>query len=427
MKEEYWHGYPIAGGGTQQGAYSLRLFVLDREAQDDATQARWAKASKADLIKQVRLAAAGGLFPQDLVHCTAPPLQCNTYADFKYEKTMLQWLAYERGHRVIYGVRFHCECAPVEAMWSYIVSKLRQQVDGKSSTLVVALVEKLAYGIKPDVAARLFFRPTTYQMLYSLAVVSNDELTAGLMAMDVFALMRAFSGYGNKHVTTVAHAKARVGAEGHGGDVADSEADSSGGEEGVSAKPAHRDVDDEDPLAVGDLYAPAPPRGQGHGGGRGSASSPSDSGPESAGGATTLGRGGRRRVRRLPGGALAAPAEAASASAVAAQAHPVAVPDSALAKCPVPDEVPRNLWELLSCVMHVGRRRKTDVRRANPTHYGAFVAAAQRAWDSRVGRAVLELLAGKVVSDMTPAFALQHSVVLSLEVACTLPYHEEPE
>ena len=84
---------------------------------------------------------------QDHAHCAAPPSQCNTYADFKYEKTMLQWLAYERGHRVIYGVRFHCECAVVEAMWAYIVSKLRQEVDGKSSTLVVALVEKLAYGI----------------------------------------------------------------------------------------------------------------------------------------------------------------------------------------------------------------------------------------------------------------------------------------
>lgn len=60
-------------------------------------------------------------------------------------------------------------------------------------------------------------------------------------------------------------------------------------------------------------------------------------------------------------------------------------------------------------------------------HYGAFVAAAQRAWDSHAGRAVLGLLVGKNVGDMTPAFALQHSVVLSLEVVCPLPYHADPK
>jgi hypothetical protein len=347
---------------------------------------------------------------------------------------MLQWLAYEHGHRVIYGVRFHCECAAVEAMWSYIVSKLRPQVDGKSSTLVVALVEKLAYGIKPDVAARLFFRPTTYQMLYSLAVVSNDGLTAGLLAVDVFALMRAFSGYGNKFATTVAHAKACLGRDGHGGDISPSEADDSGGEDRAPSKPAHRDSDDEDPLAVGDLHALAPPRG--HGGGRGpgsaGASSLSDSGPEPASASdSALGRGSRRRVHRLPGSAPVAHAGAAGASAAsaraAAAAQPVAVPDSAPAKAPVPDDVPRNLWALLSCVMHAGRRRKTDVRRQSPKHYAAFVAAAQRAWNSRTGRGVLGLLEGKDEADMTPAFALQHSVVLSLEVACPMPYHECPE
>ena len=75
----------------------------------------------------------------------APLLQCNTYVDFKLEKMALQWLAIARGHRVIYGVRFNSECATVEAMWAYIVSVLRQILDGKAATLVTNVVSYLAH------------------------------------------------------------------------------------------------------------------------------------------------------------------------------------------------------------------------------------------------------------------------------------------
>ena len=57
----------------------------------------------------------------------------------------LQWLAIARGHRVIYGVRFNSECATVEAMWAYIVSVLRQILDGKAATLVTNVVSYLAH------------------------------------------------------------------------------------------------------------------------------------------------------------------------------------------------------------------------------------------------------------------------------------------
>ena len=143
----------------------------------------------------------------------APLLQCNTYVDFKFEKTALQWLAIARGHRVIYGVRFNSECATVEAMWAYIVSVLRQILDGKAATLVTNLVSYLAHIVKPDVAGRLFNRPTEPEpeccqwQLYTLAVGAYLSLAAGLSAESVFALQRAYSGFSNTKASTAGHAR----------------------------------------------------------------------------------------------------------------------------------------------------------------------------------------------------------------------------
>ena len=78
---------------------------------------------------------------------------------------MLQWLAYNRGHTIIYGVRFHYECAPVEALWAYIVYLLRSLLDGTPGTLLALLSQYLAWAVKPDVSARLFNRPTECWLL----------------------------------------------------------------------------------------------------------------------------------------------------------------------------------------------------------------------------------------------------------------------
>lgn len=176
----------------------------------------------------------------------------------------------------------------------------------------------------------------------------------------------------------MSHAKEHVGAEGHGGDAEDSESDDA---EGRGGRPKHCDADDADPLIVGDFYAAPPPRGFGRHG-RASASSLSSAGSGSD--AAPPAAAGRKRRRRLPGaaaeddfgaagGAASAGGAAAGASRAAAASapgprqasHPAEVPESALAKSPVPAEGPRNLWELLSCVLNVGRRRKTDARRVN--------------------------------------------------------------
>ena len=133
--------------------------------------------------------------------------------DFKLEKMALQWLAIARGHRVIYGVRFNSECATVEAMWAYIVSVLRQILDGKAATLVTNVVSYLAHIVKPDVAGRLFNRPTEPEpeccqwQLYTLAVGAYLSLAAGLSAESVFALQRAYSGFSNTKASTAGHAR----------------------------------------------------------------------------------------------------------------------------------------------------------------------------------------------------------------------------
>ena len=225
------------------------------------------------------------------------PVQCNTYADFKFEKTALQWLAISRGHRVIYGVRFHSECAPVESMWAYIVSVLRPMLDGKASTLVTNLVSCLAHTIKPDVAGRLFNRPTECWQLYTLTVGANLSLAAGLSAESVFALQRAYSGYGNTKASTSGHARSSVM-----GTLADALGDALG------------DAEDESDAAAGDELRET------------GTAAPFRAVPTGA---------GTNRVAAAAGGAG---------------------PGVPFVSSPVPEEVPPNLWELLSCVKESIRR-----------------------------------------------------------------------
>lgn len=283
---------------------------------------------------------------------------------------MLQWVAWERGHSINYGVRFHCECAPVEALWAFIVHLLRNRLDGTPKMLLALLIEFLAFTVKPDVCPRLFNRPTECWQLYTLAVVSNDSLEVGLSAPDVIALQSAFSGYSNRAADGAAHARASAaGADADASFVADPfdgrtlEEENEGGElaEDIGLAP---------PLATG--------------------------------------------------GAPAAKVVAAAAAAGVGSAGVAApVPD-------LPDEVPSNLWELLSCVKEAARRAITDRRRKVPRIYEGFVAAVQRTWNSDTGRAVLRVLESKTLLAMTVEFAMKHSIVLYLGVRSALPFDERP-
>jgi hypothetical protein len=290
-----------------------------------------------------------------------------------YEKTMLQWYALERGHRVIYGTRFHCECAVIESVWAYIVKQLSTIMDGTASTLVHALINQLAFTIKPDVVQRLLNRPTLYTLLYSLGVASDDRIPAGLAAVDVFEIMRAFSGYGNKHPTTAAHAKASS---------AGAAADAFGDEPALPD-----DLEESDPLIEGERFA-----------------------------------GPRPRIAAPPAPAAVAVVGQAAGPGVAAQAALLLVPSPSAAAgaqaAPflpslAPSEVHEALWELLSCVMDPARRVYMDKRRLKPAIFAAFCAAVQRAWDScPSSRAALGILEGKTLGDMTPLYALRHAAVL---------------
>jgi hypothetical protein len=281
---------------------------------------------------------------------------------------MLQWLAFHAGHSVIYGVRFHCECAPVEALWAYIVHMLRQLLDGTPGTLLALLGTFLAWAVKPDVSARLFNRPTECWLLYTLAVVSSGStLEAGLSAPDVVDLQRAFSGYSNRPRGEVGVSHNRASAAG-----CDADANLYTLEEGEGGE-------------LDEGGAAAPPR-------------------------TVV-----VQPQAAPGGGAAA-AAAAPAAGAAAAALPTALPE----------EVPFNLWELLSCIKEKARRSITDRRKEVPAIWAAFVATVQRVWDSPTGNAVLRVLVGKTPADMTPAFALANSIVLYLGVRAGLPCEERP-
>ena len=92
----------------------------------------------------------------------------------------------------------------------------------------------------------------------------------------------------------------------------------------------------------------------------------------------------------------------------------------------VPSNIPENLWELVSCVKEPSRRAMTDKRRQVPEFYQAFVDAVQCAWNTPPGRAVLQPLEICTLLDMTPQYALEHSIVMCLGVPATLPYHPDP-
>lgn len=393
-KVDFTCDYPAKDGGAPvTGGWSLRLFVFANEPQE--SHARWATASKDELLAQVRAARAGRSRHHTCrcghgaparacsVSIDLPALQVKTYKNFKHEKTMLQWLALEHGHRVIYGVRFHCECAVVEAMWAYLVSEIREELDGTAATLFAALVNQLAFAVKPEIAGRLFNRPTEAWLLYSLGVClqaskgslppGTAEIFIGLLAVDVLAIQRAFSGYGNKKAMGSSHARASL---------AGARADAMVNED---------DDDDVDPLIAGDVHAAAPPR----------AVAVAAAGPPPA-----------------PGGAAAG---AAAASAAGPPLAPLVAAGAPFVSAPLPPEVPDNLWELLSCVKEPARRALLDKRRAKPAVYGFFVDAVQRAWNSEAGRGALRFLADKTRREMTPVFALRHACVLAMRVRVAWP------
>jgi hypothetical protein len=122
VKVDYVFDFPGVDGGTVRGGWSLSMFVLAREPAADHAYWLHKSRSKTEIAPKVK-----------------------TYKDFASEKTMLQWYAIERGHTVIYGVRFHSECATIESMWAYIVAELRKQIDGRSATLLAFLLAYLAY------------------------------------------------------------------------------------------------------------------------------------------------------------------------------------------------------------------------------------------------------------------------------------------
>jgi hypothetical protein len=195
------------------------------------------------------------------------------------------------------------------------------------------------------------------------------EIFISLLAVDVLAIQRAFSGYGNKKAAGSSHARASL---------AGARADAQLNED---------DDDDVDPLTVGDAHTAAPPR----------AVAVAAAGPQPA-----------------PVGAAVAPVLAEPQLAVAAAGAP-------FASAPVPPEVPENLWELLSCVKEPARRALLDKRRAKPAVYDLFVDAVQRAWNSEAGRGALRFLADKTRQEMTPAFALRHACVLAMRVRVRWP------
>ena len=260
---------------------------------------------------------------------------------------------------------------------------LRQKLDGTPATLLALLAEFLAWAVKPDVSARLFNRPTECTLLYTLGVVTlNSKLEAGLSAPQVVDLQRAFSGYSNRP-------RSEIGAAHPRASLAGCDADAS-----LSLEPEPLDVnvnlfalEEDEGGEFGEDGVAAPPR---------AVVAPP---PRAA----------------APGGAASGGAAAVAAAAAGPLLH-----------SPVPEDVPENLWELLSCIKEQARRDITDKRKTVPAIWAAFVGAVQRVWNTDSGRAVLEVLVSETPGTITPAFALEHSIVLYLGVRAGLPCEAHP-
>ena len=274
---------------------------------------------------------------------------------------MLEWLAYKFGHGVMYGVRFHCECAPVESLWAYVVYMLRDRLDGTPGTLLALLAEYFAWAVKPDVSARLFNRPTECWLLYTLAVVSKPSLEAGLSAPDVVDLQRAFSGYSNRPRAEIGSAHPRASAAGCDSDAV--------------LLPFNLNTLEEEGGELDEVVTLAPPR------------------------------------------SFVTQAPLVAAGGAAAGAPPAL---GTFVHAEVPEGVPFNLWELLSCIKEKARRDITDKRQKDPKIWSVFVAAVQRVWNTPTGRDVLSVLDEKTLADITVEFALKHSIVLYVGVRANL-------
>ena len=56
-------------------------------------------------------------------------LVLGNHADFKYEKTAVEYLLQSKGHRALFLPKFHCELNPIERVWGEAKRYTRSHCD----------------------------------------------------------------------------------------------------------------------------------------------------------------------------------------------------------------------------------------------------------------------------------------------------------
>ena len=70
-------------------------------------------------------------------------LVLGAHTDFKYEKTALEHFMQERGHRVIFLPKLHCELNPIERVWGEAKRYSRAHWDYSSAGLEQTIIPAL--------------------------------------------------------------------------------------------------------------------------------------------------------------------------------------------------------------------------------------------------------------------------------------------
>ena len=102
-------------------------------------------------------------------------LVLNSHHDFKYEKTSLEHLMSEKGHRCYYLPKFHCELNPIERVWGEAKRYTRAHCDysfpGLERTVPIGLAS-----VDVNIIRKYFRKCREYMQAYRDGKVGGDEI-----------------------------------------------------------------------------------------------------------------------------------------------------------------------------------------------------------------------------------------------------------
>jgi hypothetical protein len=102
-------------------------------------------------------------------------LVLGNHADFKYEKTAVEYLLQSKGHRALFLPKFHCELNPIERIWGEAKRYTRSHCDYSFPGLERAIIPALE-SVRLDTIRKYFRKCREYMDAYKQGKAGGAEV-----------------------------------------------------------------------------------------------------------------------------------------------------------------------------------------------------------------------------------------------------------